>query len=60
LKSAPGKYFVRPYLEKIYHKKRAGRVAQVVRALCMKYEALRSNSSTTKKKKKKKKEIKRY
>jgi hypothetical protein len=26
--SKSGKYFVRPYLEKTHHKKRAGRVAQ--------------------------------
>jgi hypothetical protein len=32
LNLAPGKQFSRPYLEKTHHKKRAVRVAQMVRA----------------------------
>jgi hypothetical protein len=40
----------RPYLENTQHKKRAGRVAQVVESLPCKNEALSSIHSTTKQK----------
>jgi hypothetical protein len=41
---------VRPYLEKIHNKKRAGRMAQAVGGSCpANHEALSSNPSPTKK-----------
>jgi hypothetical protein len=43
---------LRPYLENAQHKKRAGRVAQVVELLPNKSEVLNSIPSNTKKKKK--------
>jgi hypothetical protein len=51
-KPASGKQFIRPYLKKIHHKKKAGIVAQVVEHLSSKHEAL----STAKKKKKRERE----
>jgi hypothetical protein len=46
-KARPGKWFLRPYLKKTYHKKKAGGVAQVVR-VPSKPETPSSNPSTAK------------
>jgi hypothetical protein len=51
----PEKSFVRPYLENTRHKKRTGRVVQVVKCLRSNHEAQSSNPRTAENKKKKKK-----
>jgi hypothetical protein len=46
---------VRPYLENTHHKKKAGKVTQMVEYLLSKHEALSLSHQKKKKKKKKKK-----